>query len=65
MYGTLKIDEPQLLFTVLHPAGGTVPEEDFTRTVTALQYQKVMTENDITHCLHGVPYEPNCGGFYP
>jgi hypothetical protein len=43
----------------------TIPEEDFTRTVTALQYQKVMTENDITHCLHGVPYEPNCGGFYP
>jgi hypothetical protein len=20
---------------------------------------------DITHCLHGKPYEPNCGGFYP
>jgi hypothetical protein len=29
------------------------------------QYQKVMTNEDITHCLHGTPYEPNCGGFYP
>jgi len=25
----------------------------------------VLTNADITHCLHGKPYEPNCGGFYP
>ena len=36
VYGTLKIDESQVLFTVLHQAGPAVPEEDFTRTVTAL-----------------------------
>ena len=36
MYGTLKIDEPQVLFTVLHQAVPAVPEEDFTCTVTAL-----------------------------
>jgi len=32
----LNADVPQLLFTVLHQAGPTIADEDFTRTVTAL-----------------------------
>jgi hypothetical protein len=36
VYRALNADVPQLLFTVLHQAGPTVSEEDFTRTVTAL-----------------------------
>ena len=36
VYRALNADVPQLLFTVLHQAGPTVPDEDFTRTVTAL-----------------------------
>src|SRR5580700_7191177 len=37
VYRALNADVPQLLFTVLHQAGPNVSEEDFTRTVTALQ----------------------------
>jgi hypothetical protein len=36
VYRALNADVPQLLFTVMHQAGPVVPEEDFTRTVTAL-----------------------------
>src|SRR5579863_6880311 len=36
IYRALNADVPQLLFTVMHQAGPTVSEEDFTRTVTAL-----------------------------
>ena len=36
VYRALNADVPQLLFTVLHQAGPTVSNEDFTRTVTAL-----------------------------
>ncbi len=36
VYRALNADVPQLLFTVLHQAGPTIAEEDFTRTVTAL-----------------------------
>ena len=36
VYRALNADVPQLLFTVMHQAGPLVPEEDFTRTVTAL-----------------------------
>ncbi len=36
VYRALNADVPQLLFTVMHQAGPGVPEEDFTRTVTAL-----------------------------
>ncbi len=36
IYRALNADVPQLLFTVLHQSGPTFPEEDFTRTVTAL-----------------------------
>jgi hypothetical protein len=37
VYRALNADVPQLLFTVLHQSGPPVSEEDFTRTVTALQ----------------------------
>jgi hypothetical protein len=37
VYRALNADVPQLLFTVLHQSGPTISEEDFTRTVTALQ----------------------------
>ncbi len=37
VYRALNLDVPQLLFTVLHQAGATVADEEFTRTVTALQ----------------------------
>jgi len=36
IYRALNMDVPQLLFTVLHQAGPTISDEDFTRTVTAL-----------------------------
>ena len=36
IYRALNADVPQLLFTVLHQAGPTVADADFTRTVTAL-----------------------------
>jgi len=36
VYRALNMDVPQLLFTVLHQAGPTISDEDFTRTVTAL-----------------------------
>lgn len=36
VYRALNADVPQLLFTVMHQAGPTIAEEDFTRTVTAL-----------------------------
>jgi hypothetical protein len=36
VYRALNADVPHLLFTVLHQAGPTVTDEDFTRTVTAL-----------------------------
>jgi hypothetical protein len=35
VYRSLNADVPQLLFTVLHQAGPTVSDEEFTRTVTA------------------------------
>jgi hypothetical protein len=37
VYRALNADVPQLLFTVLHQAGPTVSDEEFIRTVTALQ----------------------------
>jgi hypothetical protein len=37
VYRAMNADVPQLLFTVLHQAGPTVTDEEFTRTVTALQ----------------------------
>ncbi len=37
IYRALNADVPQLLFTVMHQAGPEVADEDFIRTVTALQ----------------------------
>ncbi len=37
VYRALNADVPQLLFTVLHQSGPMVSDEEFTRTVTALQ----------------------------
>jgi hypothetical protein len=37
IYRALNADAPQLLFTVMHQAGPEVADEDFIRTVTALQ----------------------------
>ncbi len=39
VYRALNADVPHLLFTVLHQAGPTVSNEDFTRTVTALHLE--------------------------
>src|SRR5712692_858434 len=39
VYRAINADVPQLLFTVLHQAGPTVSNEDFTRTVTALHLE--------------------------
>jgi hypothetical protein len=36
VYRALNADVPQLLFTVLHQAGPTIADADFTRTVSAL-----------------------------
>jgi hypothetical protein len=36
VYRALNADVPELLFTVLHQSGPGFPEEEFTRTVTAL-----------------------------
>lgn len=36
IYRALNADVPQVLFTVMHQAGPTVSDEDYTRTVTAL-----------------------------
>src|SRR5215472_3292852 len=37
VYRALNTDAPQLLFTVMHQSGPSISDEDFTRTVTALQ----------------------------
>ena len=37
VYRALNIDVPQLLFTVMHQSGPSISDEEFTRTVTALQ----------------------------
>ena len=37
----------------------------FLPAITLLQYRKTMTHSVIAHRLHGMPYDPNCGGFYP
>jgi hypothetical protein len=37
VYRALNADVPQLLFTVMHQSGPSISDEDFTRTVTALQ----------------------------
>ena len=52
VYRALNADVPQLLFTVLHQAGSTVSDEEFMRTVTALQMDIRKNAHEITERLH-------------
>ncbi len=52
IYRTLNLAVPQLLFTVLHQAGPTVSEEEFTRTVTALHMDIRRRAQEIGEELH-------------
>ncbi len=52
MYRALNADVPQILFTVMHQAGPTVSEEEFTRTVTALQMEIRKQVHEIDERLH-------------
>ncbi len=52
VYRALNADVPQLLFTVLHQAGPTVSDEDYTRTVTALQMDIRWQVHEISERLH-------------
>ncbi|HEY6284584.1 MAG TPA: hypothetical protein VIX20_02880 [Ktedonobacteraceae bacterium] len=52
VYRALNADVPQLLFTVLHQAGPTVSDEEFTRTVTALQMDIGKQMYEISERLH-------------
>jgi len=52
IYRTLNVAVPQLLFTVLHQAGPTVSEEEFTGTVTALHMDIRHQAQEIGEELH-------------
>jgi hypothetical protein len=52
VYRALNADVPQLLFTVLHQAGPTVSDEEFTRTVTALHMDIGKQMYEIGERLH-------------
>ncbi len=52
VYRALNADVPQLLFTVLHQAGPAVSDEDFTRTVTALQMEIRRQAQEVGDELH-------------
>ncbi len=52
VYRALNADVPQLLFTVLHQAGPTVSDEEFTRTVSALQMDIGKQVHEIGERLH-------------
>ena len=52
VYRALNADVPQLLFTVLHQAGPTVSDEEFTRTVTALHMDINKQMYEISERLH-------------
>ncbi len=52
VYRALNADVPQLLFTVLHQAGPTVSDEEFTRTVTALQMDIRKQVHEVGERLH-------------
>ena len=52
IYRTLNLAVPQLLFTVLHQAGPTVSEEEFTRTVTALHLDIRHQAQEVAEELH-------------
>ena len=52
VYRALNADVPQLLFTVMHQAGPTVSDEEFTRTVTALQIDIRKQVHEVGERLH-------------
>jgi hypothetical protein len=52
VYRALNADVPQLLFTVLHQAGPTISDEEFTRTVTALQMDINKQVHEVNDSLH-------------
>src|SRR6266487_4762236 len=52
VYRALNADVPQLLFTVLHQAGPTVSDDDYTRTVTALQMDIRKQVHEVGEGLH-------------
>jgi hypothetical protein len=52
VYRALNADVPQLLFTVLHQAGPTVSDEEFTRTVTALQMDIRKQVHEVGERMH-------------
>ena len=52
VYRALNADVPQILFTVLHQAGPTVSDEEFTRTVTALHIDIGKQMHEICERLH-------------
>src|SRR6266699_92655 len=52
VYRALNADVPQLLFTVMHQAGPTVSDEEFTRTVTALQMDIRKQVHEVGERLH-------------
>lgn len=52
VYRALNADVPQILFTVLHQAGPTVSDEEFTRTVTALHMEIGKQMHEMYERLH-------------
>ena len=52
VYRALNSDVPQILFTVLHQAGPTVSDEEFTRTVTALHMDIGKQMHEMSERLH-------------
>jgi hypothetical protein len=52
VYRALNADVPQLLFTVLHQAGPTISDDDYTRTVTALQMDIRRQVHEVGEGLH-------------
>ena len=52
VYRALNADVPQLLLTVLHQAGPTVSDEEFTRTVTALHMDLGKQMHEMSERLH-------------
>src|SRR5437764_6088491 len=52
VYRAFNADVPRLLFTVLHQAGPTVSDEEFTRTVKALQMDIGKQMHEMSERLH-------------
>ncbi len=52
VYRALNAGVPQLLFTVMHQSGPSISDEDFTRTVTALQMDIRRQAQEVGEELH-------------